>query len=238
MTAIFKRELRSYFTTPLAYVFLGVFLAASGLCFSLLTMLTTVAGSDSDTSSYFSVLMYAFVVLIPLLTMKSFAEERKSKTEQLILTSKVSLPGMVIGKFLAAFSVFGIGMLLSCLFFSVLNMYGAPNKARLFGSVLSLFLIGAAFISIGLFISALTKSQLVAAIGTIAVLLAFLTISLLKSYIDSSALREVINWISIYSRFQNFSYGIFDISAILYYVSICFVFLFGTVRVYESRRWA
>ena len=238
MGAIFKRELRSYFVTPLGYVFIGVFLAAAGFLFSMLTLIYSVGGETADVSTYFTVLMFSFIVLIPLLTMKTFAEERRSRTEQLVLTSRVTLPGLVMGKFLAAYCVFGIAMLSSCLFFTVLGRYGTPNAARLFGSVVALFLVGAAFVAVGIFISSLTENQLVAAIGTMAVLLVFLVISFVGSYVDNEAVRSVLNWVSVYSRYVNFTNGIFDFSALLYYASICFAFLFGTVRVYESRRWA
>lgn len=238
MGAIFKRELRSYFTTPLGYVFIGVFLAATGFAYSMLTLVYSVGGEDADMSTYFTILIFSFIVLMPILTMKSFAEERRTRTEQLLLTSKVSLPGLVMGKFLAAYSVFAIAMLLSCTYFSTLGMYGSPNNARIFGSVIAAMLVAAAFISIGIFISALTESQLVAAIGTIAVLLFFMILSFANSFIDNAAIREVLNWLSVFSRYSAFTAGFFDFSALLYYASLCFAFLFATVRVYESRRWA
>ena len=238
MGSVYKRELASYFVTPLGYIFIGVFLAVSGFAFSMLTMIYSVGGSNYDLTTYFTILMFAFVVLLPFLTMKSFAEERRTRTEQLLLTSRLSLPGMVMGKFFAAYTVFGASMLLSCLYFVVLGKYGSPNGAQIFGSVVAIFLVGAAFLAVGIFISSLTENQFVAAVGTIAVLLVFMALGFLNSYVDNSALKAVISWVSIYSRYGNFTNGIFDFSAILYYFSVCFVFLFGTVRVYESRRWA
>lgn len=238
MGAIFKRELRSYFTTPLGYVFVGVFLALSGFAYSMLTLVYSIGGQDADISTYFIILIFSFIILMPILTMKSFAEERRSRTEQLLLTSKVSLPGLVMGKFLAAYSVFAIAMLLSCTYFTTLGMYGSPNNARIFGSVIAAMLVAAAFISVGLFISALTESQLVACIGTIAVLLFFMVANFANGFIDSAVIRAVLNWVSVFSRFSGFTSGFFDFSALLYYASISFAFLFATVRVYESRRWA
>ena len=238
MFAIYKRELRSYFVTPLGYVFIAVFLAAAGFAFSILTIFNSLTGSQADTDTYFTIIIFSFAILLPLLTRTSFSEERRTRTEQLLLTSRVSLPGMVAGKFFAAYSVFGIAMLASCLFFTVLGRYGSPNGARIFGSVLAVFLVGAAFIAIGLFVSSLTENQLVAAVGTIAIMLFFLVIGFLAGYVNSPALRAVLGWVSVYSRFSNFRNGIFDFSALFYYLSLCFVFLFGTVRVFESRRWA
>ena len=204
----------------------------------MLTVVYSVGGQASDVNTYFTILMFSFVVLLPILTMRSFAEERRTRTEQLLLTSRVSLPGMVMGKFFAAYGVFAVAMLASCLYFIVLGKYGSPNGARLFGSVLAVFLIAAAFIAIGLFVSSLTENQLVAAVGTMAILLFFLVISFAASYIDSPTVRSILGWVSVYSRYSNFANGIFDFSSLLYYISITFAFLFGTVRVYESRRWA
>ena len=100
-----------------------------------------------------------------------------------------------------------------------------------------MLLLGAAFVAIGVFISSLTENQLTAAVGTIAILIFMLMINFLNEYIDFAAVRVVLNWLSIYSRFFNFTYGIFDFAALVYYASITIVFLFLTVRVYEKRRW-
>ena len=111
MFAIFKKELRSYFMNAIGYVYIGVFLALSGL----LCCYTTLAAQSYDTSSYFSFMIISFIILIPLLTMKLFAEEKKLRTEQMLLTAPVSLWGMVFGKFLAAFTLFVSGVLVSCI---------------------------------------------------------------------------------------------------------------------------
>ncbi len=244
MTAIFKKDLRSYFTTPVGYIYMAIFFAVNGGLFSLNTLLE---GSDSQVSVYFTTLIFALVILIPLLTMKTFSEEKKLKTEQLLMTSPVSLGGMVMGKFLAAYTVFAGSFLLSCFNFTTLFRFGpknlsgtgsAYNGAILLGSVIAVLLIGAAYVAIGVFVSSLTENQMAAAIGTIGMILLFLVISLLNSYIPFAPVRQVLSWLSIYSRFSNFTYGVFDFSATLYYCSICFVFLFLAVRVYEKRRWA
>ncbi len=244
MFAIFKRDLWSYFTTPVGYVYMAIFLAVNGGVFSMFTL---QEGADSSVSTYFTTMVFALIILIPLLTMKTFSEEKKLKTEQLLMTSPVSLGGMVFGKFLAAYTVFAGTFLIGCINFTALFDYGPKNYegtaseyngAVLVGSVIAILLVGAAFVSIGLFISAMTENQVISAIGTIAVMGLFLVVSMLNSYIPFAPVREVLSWLSIYSRFVNFTYGIFDFNAILYYCSISFVFLFLTVRVYEKRRWA
>lgn len=236
MTAIYKREMLSYFTSPIGYVFIAVFLALNSFIFSLFTLM---AGDGSSVGTYFMIVMFIFIILVPLLTMKSFSEERKMRTEQLLLTSPISLMGMVFAKFLAAFTMFaGTFILGALMMFPTLYMYGEPNTAVLISSTIGILLIGAAFIAIGLFVSSLTENQLVAAVGTMGILIFLLLVGLLTSYIDVYAVRVVIDWISIYSRFGNFSYGILDPATLVYYFSICFVFMFLTVRIYEKRRWS
>ncbi len=244
MFAIFKRDLRSYFTTPVGYVYMAIFLAVNGGAFSLFTLLE---GDRSSVRNYFTAMIFALIVLIPILTMKTFSEEKKLKTEQLLMTSRVSLGGMVMGKFLAAYTVFAGTFLLGCINFTALFEYGPMNYdgtaseyngAVLIGSVIAVLLIGAAFVAIGLFISSLTENQIISILVTVAVMGLFLVIGMLNSSIPFAPVREVLSWLSIYTRFANFTYGVFDFNAVLYYVSISFVFLFLTVRIYEKRRWA
>ena len=170
--------------------------------------------------------------------MKSFAEEKKAKTEQLLLTAPVSLWGMVMAKFLAAFTMFVGTVVISMLYYLVLGLYGDPNWAKVIGCTVAMILIGSCFIAIGLFISALTENQFVAAMGTIGVLAGLVVVAVLNGIIDSYAVRLVLDWLSIYSRFTNFTQGIFDFASAFYYVSLCAVFLFLSVRVYEKRRFA
>ena len=247
MFAIYKKELRSYFINAIGYVYVGVFLAAAALmlCYS------TLIKSSYDTSTYFTLLIFSFIVLIPLLTMKLFAEEKKLKTEQLLLTAPVTIPGMVFGKFLAAFTLFVSTVLVSCINFFPLYSYArveraaatyselhiGPNTANIVGCVIGVILIGAAFISIGMFVSSLTENQLAAAVITVAIIMVMLLLNVVNQYIDVYAVRYVIDWVCILSRFANFQNGFLDFSAILYYLSISFVFLLLTVRVYEKRRW-
>ena len=113
MFAIYKRELRAYFTTPVGYIFMAIFLAVSGFLFGF----TTLLSSTTDTTLYYQLLMFAYVVIIPLLTMKTFSEERRTRTEQLLLTAPVSLTGMVIAKFLAALTVFASTLVISLSYF-------------------------------------------------------------------------------------------------------------------------
>lgn len=236
MLAIYKREMLAYFTSPVGYVFMAMFLAVNAFLFAFCTLLM---GMDSSVSSYFQFVMWAFIILVPMLTMKTFSEERRARTEQLLLTAPVSLMGMVAGKFFAAYTMFaGTYVVGSVINFSLLYKYGTPNTATLLSSAVGILLIGAAFIAIGLFVSALTENQIVAAVGTIGIILFMLVIGFLSSFIDVYAIRVALTWISVFSRYGNFGYGILDIASLIYYFSICFIFMFLTVRVYEKRRWS
>lgn len=236
MTAIYKREMRSYFTSPVGYIFVAVFLAVSAFLFMEFTV---QAGDDSSVSSYFSYILYVFIVIIPLITMKLISEERKMRTEQLILTSPVSLAGIVVAKFLAAFTLFGGTFVLSCLIYYIpLAKYGTPNVTNYICSAFAILLTGAAFIAIGVFISSLTENQFIAALGTIAAIILLLLISVLNNYINSEFIRTILSAISFSARYSNFASGVFDYSAIVYFSSLTGLFLFLTVRVFEKRRWS
>ncbi|MBQ8696492.1 MAG: ABC transporter permease subunit [Clostridia bacterium] len=235
MKAIYKRELASYFTSPLGYVFMAIFLCLSGILFSSATL---QKGADSDVNMYFVYLLISFIIILPLLTMKLFSEERKTKTEQLLLTSPITITGMVMGKFFAAYTVFAMTYAASCIPFLSLYAYGTPNTAQLIGHSVGILLLGAACIAVGVFVSSLTENQLIAAIGSMALLFAFVMVGFLSSYINSAFIRSVLGWISILERYNAFGNGVFDFSCILYYVSMAAVFLFATVRVFEKRRWS
>ena len=246
MLAIFKKELRSYFLNAIGYVYIGVFLAVSGL----LCCYTTLVARTYDTSTYFSLMIISFIILIPLLTMKLFSEEKKLRTEQLLLTAPVSIWGMVFGKFLAAFTLFVSGVIVSCINFfplaayhnaeGISDAYGeavGPVFSIIISSTVGIILIGAAFIAIGMFISSLTENQLAAAIITVAIILGMLLLNMINNYIENTAIKFIINWVCFMSRFSNFSYGLLDPAALVYYLSIAGVFLLLTVRVYDKRRW-
>ena len=235
MSAIYKREMKAYFTTFIGYAFIATFLVLSGVIFSLTTLSQSVGG---DITTYYTFIIFAFAILIPLLTMKLFSDEKRLKTEALLMSSPVSLFGIVMAKYLAAFTMFAATFALSCLNLIPAYLYGNQNTAVIIGNIFSVLLIGCAFIAIGVFMSSLTENQLVAAITTIATIVLFLVIGMFSSGIGFAPLRIVLDFFSIFNRFTMFTYGVIDWSALVYYASVSFVFLFLTVRVYERRRWA
>ncbi len=234
MRAIYKREMRSYFTGTIGYVFLVLFLAVAGLAFCY----TTLFSMSAEVGSFYIIMMIFSAIALPLLTMKSFSEERKSKIEQLLLTAPVSLGSMVLGKFLAAYTMFAGATIFSSLYFLILYRYAFIQVGILLGNVVALLLVGFVFIAIGLFVSALTENQLAAAVGTIGIIMAFLLIGLINTFLPASYwLRYVFDSVSIFTRFQTFANGYFDLSTVIYYVSMGGIFLYLTYRVYDRRRF-
>ncbi len=229
------RELKSYFLTPIGYIFCGMFLVVSGLVFSFCTLMEQ---STDSIGTYFIGLMIVFAILLPLLTMKLFSEDRKSRTDQILLTSPVSVLGIVMGKYLAAITVFGVTFVVNSFNFVLLFKYGTPNIVSILMNVFGIFLLGAAFIAIGLLLSSVTENQLIAAVSAMGVNAAMLLISLLAGSIENTAVRTVLKWFSIIDRFVPFTNQMLDISAIVYYLSLAAVALFLTTRVIEKRRWA
>lgn len=234
MLAIFKKEMRSYFTGVVGYAFLVIYLLTAGVIFAY----TTLYSMSADVTSFYTVMLLFSAIILPLLTMKSFSEEKRSKTEQLILTAPVSLVGIVMGKFLASYLVFACVNVFTSLYFLLLIPYTQLKFMVLIGNAMALLLVGFVFISIGLFVSALSENQLSAAIGTIAIILAFLAIGLLGSLVPAQyKIRTVLDALSIFRRYQTFTAGYFDLSTLIYYLSVGGIFLWLTVRVFDRRRY-
>jgi ABC-2 type transport system permease protein len=149
---------------------------------------------------------------------------------------------MVLGKFFSSFTMLAIFLLLTSLFILPLNSFVAtdssgPNAALVMGNYLALLLVGMCFIAIGILVSSMTENQFAAIVVTIVILLFLFVINLFSSMIDVYAIRVVLDWVSIFSRYDYFTYGIIDISALIYYITITGVILFLTVRVFESRKY-
>ena len=226
--------MRSYFTSVIGYVFLVLYLTLGGAVFCY----TTLFSMSAEVTNFYTLMLVASGIILPLLTMKSFSEERKIKTEQLLMTAPISITGMVMGKFLAAYVMFAGCMVLNSLYFLILNAYAIVKFAVLFGNLVAILLVGLVFISIGLFVSALTENQLAAAIGTIAIIAAFLLIGVFSALLPTTYwLRYVLDFISVFSRFQGFTNGYFDIASVVYYLSMGAIFLYLTVRIYDRRRY-
>ena len=234
MFAIFKRELKAYFTSPLGYVFLAIFYAFSGLFFYIFSL----SVGSTDISSVFLTMFIVLMVFVLLLTMRLLSEDKKQKTDQLILTAPVSLLSIVMGKFLAAYAIFAIGVAVMPVYGFVMSTFATVSWLPIWGNTVGLLLLGGIFVSIGLFISSLTENQMIAAIGGFFINLMILLMNTLKSALPNGFLQDVLSSISVYSRYSEITNGIFSLSSLIFFVSVIFIFLFLTVRVLEKRRWA
>ena len=234
MIAIFKRDLKSYFTSPLGYVFIAAFLAVMNVFFYLYN----VYPAQSSLSTVFNFMVYILIFVTPLLTMRLFSEEFKQKTDQLLLTSPVRISGIVVGKFLAALAIFAIALAVTLVYVVFIAAHGQPNIRELLANYLAMFCVASAFISIGVFISSLTENQLVSAVLTLAVFLVLYLVDTSGFGADNAILNNIIYSISLFVRYTTISNGVLTLSDIVFYISVAAVFLFATTRVIEKKRWS
>ena len=234
MGAIIKRELSSYFNSAIGYIVLAVFYFFSGLFFYMYCLL-----SNTTSMSYVFLSMLMIVMLvIPIITMKSFSEERKQKTDQALLTAPISLTEMVLGKFFGAFLLYCICNAIYVLYAVILSFYAAPDWAVFFTTMLGMLLMGGALIAIDLFISALTESQVIAAVVSIGIGLLIYMLDSLSNVFNVDWLTHLFHNISFDAHFTNFINGIINLSSVVFFLSVIAIFLFLCVRVFEKRRWS
>lgn len=167
MVAVFKKEMRTYFSSLTGYIFMGFFLILSGI---FVTLYNLYSGSP-DYNGVLSSINFIFLFLVPILTMRLMSEEQNKKTDQLLLTSPLSIWDIVLGKYFAAVGVFALTLLVTCIYPIILSFFGKLAVAEIIGGYIGFFLLGCAFISIGLFISSKTDNQVISAVATFGVLL-------------------------------------------------------------------
>ena len=229
MRAIFKREMRAYFASPVGYVVVAALLALYGFFYYQVMAI----GSSSYITQVFSTMFMFSMMIMPIITMRSMSDDRKA-----LITAPVSVTGIVMGKFLAALGVYFIANTLALLpaitmgFFSSAFPWGI-----LFGNYIGTLLYGAAMISIGVFISGLTISQVIAAIGTFVIAVFLMFVDQIASALSGNFIGTILTWISFTSRYDTFTQGIFSVSSCVYFISVAAVFVFLTARRVESRRW-
>ena len=226
MFAIFKRELKAYFTSPLGYVFLAIFYAFSGLFFYIFSL----SVGSTDISSVFLMMFIVLMVFVPLLTMRLLSEDKKQKSDLLILIAPVWLFSIEMVNLLAAYAIFAIGVAVMPVYGFVMSTFATVSWLPIWGNTVGLLLLGGIFVSIGLFISSLTENQMIAAIGGFFINLMILLMNTLKSALPNGFLQDVLSSISVYSRYSEITSGIFSLSSLIFFVSVIFIFLFLTVR--------
>ncbi len=286
MAAVFERELRSYFTGLLGWIFVVFILVFGGIY----TMTYNLNGGYSNFEYVLAQMSFIFIICIPLLTMRAIAEERHQHTDQLLYLLPVGIPRIVLGKFLAMLVVLALPVAVMCFYPLILSLYGAVSLKIAYSALFGFFCLGAALASMGLFISSLTDNQTIAAVVTLLFMLLNYFMTSLSGYIGSEAVASfiaftlmaaligfllraftrstkaavilfavleaalivllivapnslsgafphMISQLSLFDRFNEFVHGVFDLTAIIYDLSVMAIFLFLTIQAMEKRRW-
>jgi len=287
MSAIYKRELNSYFCGMTGAIFAAFLLLIVGV---YATAMSFLGGYPSFEASLASVI-FVLLLVVPIITMRSVSEDLRSRTDQLLYALPLPLSHVVLAKYFAMVTVLALPTAVMCLYPVVFSFYGTVNFAASYGAILAFFLLGCALFAIGMFISSLTESQVIAAVLTFAVfillflsqglasmipqtagasLVAFLlcagaaafiiysltknvvasactggalglgliAVFIIKSELFAGAFHRFLDAAALFSRFNNFASGIFDVSALIYYISVAMLFVFFTVQSMEKKRWA
>ena len=263
MTAIFKRELKSYLTSMVGYLFIFFVLVLTGIYFSAYQL----SGGYSKFETTLSALTFVFLIGVPILSMRVLAEERKQKTDQLLLTAPVSVWDIVFGKYFALVAVFAIPVVIMCFYPLIMSKFGTVSFASAYTGILGFFLLGCANLAIGVFMSALTESQVIAAVLTFVFLFAFymmngissffsmiknvlisvvigavgeialVIVYVVKSSIFQGGIQKVLNVFNLSGHYDNFTNGVFDVTGIVYFISVIAICLFLTMQSIQKRRW-
>ncbi len=287
MFAIYKKELKNYFINMTGYIFIAFMLAITGIFTTMLNFANRYPSFEIVLSN----ITIVFLLIIPILTMRSIAEERHSKTDQLLYSLPVSVTQIVLAKYFAMFTVLLIPTAIISLYPVVLSIYGTVYFGTAYSSILGFLLLGGALLAVGMFMSSLTESQVIAAVASFGVIFAMYLMSMLASLIPSGAMASlicfavvllifvmiiynltknstvaaitgaagafllagiyfinsalfdglfasVLNWLSVFDRFSTFTSGLFDLTSIVYYLSLIALFVFCTIQSVEKRRWS
>jgi len=244
--AIFKKEINSYFASPIAYIVLVVFMVLSGVFFFI--YLQGFAQSQFDTRAqlfqqtfslnefvlqpYFGTISVLLLLIMPMITMRLLSEEKKNYTSELLFTSPIRVINILLGKYIAAMTLFLIMLILSSVFVIVLYLYGNPDPGIILTGYLGLLLLGASFLAIGLFASSLTSNQIASAIIAFGILL---ILWIVGASGDSES--SILGYVSIINHLDNFIKGVFEVKDFVYYISLIFLGLFLTHTILDSESW-
>jgi ABC-2 type transport system permease protein len=248
---ILKKELKSYFVSPIAYIVITIFLVISGYFFYSSFAFYNLLSMQAASSPYglhglnitegvlrplFLNLSVVMLLLIPVLTMRLFAEEKKLGTIELLLSYPVRDGEVLLGKFGACLLVFILMLALTGLYLIFLILYAQPEYGPIFSCYLGLFLMGTSFISLGVLASSLTENQIIAAVATFGALLLFWAIGW-ASHFAGPSLGRIFSHLSIIEHFDNFTKGVIESKDVLFYIDSSILCLFLTMRSLESKRW-
>ena len=233
MLAIFKREFKAYFSTPIGYIVLAAFYFFTGLYFSAL-----YASGIPQVEWVISEMLTVTIFIMPIITMRLMSEDRRQKVDQALFTAPVKLTSIVLGKFLAALSVFALGFVPTVIFEVIVLSYVNVNVLTFFYALLGILLLGSTLIAIGMFISTLTESSVVSAILTLVINILVLYMSNFAQMISVQWISKIIEKMAFINMFASFGENLFSVPDICYFLSITAAFLFLCVRALEKRRWA
>ena len=232
MKAIWKREMQGYFFTAVGYVFLGVFLTVS----SVLFYLEILSSRSGDLPAFIGEVSYLWMLLSPVLTMRLLAEEKQKKTDQLLLTSPVSLPRIVIGKYLAAVTVLLAAALLTLLYVMIVAVYGKAYPAELLVAYLGFILQGCAFVAIDLFMSGCAETPVTAAVLAFGANFLLWILDLLENAVQAEWISGILRFCSLYARNEPFLMGQLSFAGILFDLTVIVLFLALTVFRLDRKR--
>jgi ABC-2 type transport system permease protein len=258
--AIYNRELRSFFVSPLAYVMYFLFIMLCSVFFNMYfntymeyqqqimmqsMQMRGMAGPKLPNFTEFvlmgvtNVMTFILLFIIPMLSMRLFAEEKKMGTIELLMTYPIKDSEVLLGKFFAALTVFA-GMLLFTLVYPILTFAIDSTQTyfpAILASYLGVFLVGSAFLSLGIFSSAITENQIVSGVVSFSILLILWMIGFVDEMYPGRTIGRICNELSVFSHFEQFSKGVVDTGHVAYYVLFTVFFLFFTQRILESNRW-
>ena len=223
MKAIFKREFRSYVTNGIGCVYCAVFV----LVMNIFYYLNSITQYQSNFLYIFNIMLIAMIFLIPIMTMRIWSEEKKQKTDQLLLTAPVNTMDIVLGKFFAAMCVFLVSLAFTLVYPLLSALYGTPEVAITVGNYIAIILAAGAYIAISQFMSSLTESQIISALLSIVTLSLFFFLNLIFESTDIDVISRIASFLSIITRYVNFYKGLFTFSDVVYFVSIIAIFVFS-----------
>lgn len=234
ITAIFKKEFKAYFLSPIAYIFITVYLITTTFLFFQGFFLI----NQADMRGYFDLLPWVFLFFVPAITMRTWAEEKKVKTLELLLTWPVSDVEVVAGKFLASFALLAIVVLLSISIPITIAFLGHPDMGQIVAEYIGALLLGAAYLAIGLWVSSMTENQIVAFIvGVVVTFVLFIIGNPFVTMVAPSFLVPLFTFVGLGNHFESISRGVIDSRDIVYYFSVIGFFLFLNVCSLGSRKW-
>lgn len=287
MGAVYKKEFKAFFSNMTGYVFIAFILLFAGIFVSI----TNLRGGYPNFEYSLGSISFTFLFVVPILTMRVLAEEKHSRTDQLLYSLPISVPQIILGKYLAMLTIFAIPCAVMLLFPIILSFYGTVAIVTAYSAIFGFFMLGAALIAIGMFMSSLTESQIISAVLSFGALLVIYLMSNISSLIPSTAAASYISFavlilalalivyvmtknywaafsvaaaleivlsvvyftktsifegaigkllssLALYGRLDNFIYGIFDITSVIYYLTVIVIFVFFSIQSVEKRRWS